>query len=64
MCDNDFSKIKDPEIAALLSGSFVALKRAAKIARDIAIQTNTGIVIMGGSEIVHLSSEELKEERE
>ena len=46
----------------LLAASFVALKRAAKIAREIAIQTNTSIVIMRDGKIVHLSAEQLKKE--
>ncbi len=52
----ELSKAKDPLIAA----SFVALKRAARIARETAIQTGTGIVVMRGSKIVHISAKELQ----
>jgi len=48
-------KAKDPDLAA----SFVALQRTRKIARDIAIQTHTGIVVMQKGKIVRLSAEEL-----
>lgn len=60
MDSKNLLKIKDPDAAA----SFVALKRAAKIAREIAIQTNTGIVVTRGSEIVYLSAKMLQEEKE
>ena len=51
------SKAKDPDLAA----SFIALKRAAKIARETAIQTGTGIVVMRGDELVYLSAQALQE---
>jgi peroxiredoxin len=51
-------KAKNP----LLAASFEALKRAAKIAREVAIQTNTSIVISEEGRIVHLSAEQLKKE--
>jgi hypothetical protein len=47
-----------------LAASFIALKRAAKIAREFAIQTNTAIVIMHDHKIVHLSAETLRELKE
>ncbi len=50
------SKAKDPNLAA----SFIALKRAAKIARETAIQTGTGIVVMRGDELVYLSAQALQ----
>ena len=50
-------KAKDPDLAA----SFIALKRAAKIAREVAIQTGTGIVVMRGEKIVFLSAQDLIE---
>ena len=40
-----------------------ALKRAAQRARDVAIQTNTGIVVMVDCKIVRISAEELRSER-
>jgi hypothetical protein len=52
---NSLLKANDPDLAA----SFVALQRTRKIARDIAIQTHTGIVVMRKGKIVRLSAEEL-----
>ncbi|MCX7123540.1 MAG: hypothetical protein NTV32_07775 [Gammaproteobacteria bacterium] len=56
---NDLLKAKDPDLAS----SFVALKRAAKIARETAIQTDTGIVVMRGDKMVYLSAQALRDER-
>ncbi len=56
---SDLLKAKDPDLAS----SFIALKRAAKIARETAIQTNTGIVIMRDGKIVHISARELIAEK-
>ena len=40
-----------------------ALKRAARRAREVAIQTNTGIVVMIDGKMVRISAEELLAER-
>ena len=48
---------KDPDLAA----SFSALKRAAELARKIAIQTETAIVVMRDNKMVHLSAKTLRE---
>ena len=56
---NDISKAKDPDLAA----SFVALKRAAKMARETAIQTGTSIVVMRNKKMVHLSAQDLQAQR-
>ena len=56
---NDISKAKDPDLAA----SFVALKRAAKMARETAIQTGTSIVVMRNKKMVHLSAQDLQAKR-
>ena len=40
-----------------------ALRRAAEMARDIAIQTDTGIVIVREGKTVFVSAEELRRER-
>ncbi|MCB1634846.1 MAG: hypothetical protein KDI51_09670 [Xanthomonadales bacterium] len=45
-----------------LRGSVAAMQRAAELAREIAIQTNTGIVIVRDGQIVHVSAAELREE--
>ena len=47
----------------LLAAFFVALKRAAEIARDIAIQMNTGIVISEKGQIIPVSADVLREHR-
>lgn len=56
MDSNCLIKAKNPDLAS----SFIALKRAAKIAREIAIQTNTAIVVMRDNQLVELSAEVLK----
>ena len=51
---------RDPD----LRGSLTALKRAAQRARDIAIQTGTGIVVRENGVLRHISAQELIRERE
>lgn len=46
-----------------LRGALIALKRAARRARDVAIQTNTGIVVSENGVIKHIGAEELIRER-
>ena len=55
----DISEAKNPD----MRGSLAALQRAAEMAREIAIQTNTGIVICRDGEMVHISAAELRQER-
>ena len=57
MTQHELAKAKDPDLRASLQ----AIKRAAKEARKIAIQTDTGIVIVRDNKIVHLSAEELRQ---
>lgn len=54
----DISKIKDP----MVLDSYNALLRAAELARETAIQTNTGIVISRDGKITHISADELRAE--
>lgn len=54
----DTNQITNP----LLRDSITAMHRAAEMARDIAIQTNTGIVVTRNGEIVHVSADELRAE--
>lgn len=42
--------------------SYNALLRAAELARETAIQTNTGIVISRDGKITHISADELRAE--
>lgn len=53
------SQIKNP----LLRDSIAAMHRAAEMAREIAIQTNTGIVVTRNGEIVRVSANELRAEK-
>ena len=53
-------KARDPDLAS----SFIALQRAAKIARETAIQTQTAIVIMRNDKLVYLSGKELQTSRD
>jgi hypothetical protein len=52
---NDIRDSSDPDIR----GSYDAMIRAGKSAIDLAISTNTGIVICVEGTIVHISAEEL-----
>jgi hypothetical protein len=53
MTPKDLAIANAPDLVA----SFAALKRAAALARKIAIQTDTGIVILKDGEIMHISAE-------
>jgi hypothetical protein len=52
----DISQAKDPDLRA----SFVAMQRAAELAKQIAIQTDTSIVTVQDGQIVHISAQELR----
>lgn len=52
----DLSKAKNPDLRA----SLVALRRAAKMARQTAIQTNTGIVIVRDGKPVRIPADVLR----
>ena len=51
----DIKEAKNPDII----GSLAAMGRAAEAARQLAIQTNTAIVIMENGHILHLDAVEL-----
>jgi imidazolonepropionase-like amidohydrolase len=53
----DISEARDPDVR----NSLAAMKRAATIARKIAIDTNTGIVVVRDGKIVHISAKQLRE---
>ena len=59
MKPQELAKAKDPDLRASLQ----ALERAAKLARNTALQTDTGIVIVQDNQIVHVSAEQLRRER-
>ena len=56
MRSSDLSEAKDP----VLRGSMAAMKRAAALAREIAIQTDTGIVVVRDGKLVRISAAELR----
>ena len=56
MKNQDISQAKDPDLRA----SLVAMQRAAELAKQIAIQTNTSIVTVQDGQIVHISAQELR----
>ena len=53
----DISKAKDSDLRA----SMAAMQRAAALARQTAIQTETHIVIVEGGELVRVSADELRQ---
>lgn len=54
--DISLSKNKD------LAGSMAAMRRAARMAREQAILTNTAIIVMKGNKIVRVTAEELRKQ--
>jgi hypothetical protein len=56
MTHKDISKAKSPA----MRGSLAAMQRAAEMARKVAIETNTGIVVVRDGKRVHISAEELR----
>lgn len=56
MNDKDLSHAKDPD----LRNAMDALKRAGELARKIAIQTDTDLVIAEEGRLVHIPAEELR----
>ncbi len=59
MTQQELYTAKDPDLRASLD----AIKRAAELARKTAVQTDTGIVIVQGDKIVHVSAEQLRQEQ-
>lgn len=55
MSVKDIRTSTDPDLA----GSFAAMQRAALAAHELAIQTNTGIVVMIDGKTVQISASEL-----
>jgi hypothetical protein len=56
MAQQDLSKAKDPDLRA----SLAAMQRAAEMARQIAIQTNTALVVVQDGKTVRIPAEELR----
>ncbi|MBU2743399.1 hypothetical protein HF669_13535 [Acidithiobacillus thiooxidans] len=53
----DIAQARNPDLRA----SMAAMRRAAQLARQIAIQTNTGIVMVRDGQCVRISAQELRE---
>jgi len=60
MKTKDISEAKDPD----LRSSMAALLRASQLARKIAIQTDTDLIIAKDGKLVRISPEELRREAE
>jgi hypothetical protein len=60
MNTKDIRTSSDPDLA----GSYAAMERAARAAQDLAIRTNTGIVVVIDGKNVDLSAAELIKMRE
>ena len=56
MSTRDISEAKNP----VLRSSMVAMRRAAEMARQIAIQTGTGIVVSRDGKPVHIPAAQLR----
>ena len=60
MNTKDITTSTDPDLA----GSYAAMERAARAAQDLAIQTNTGIIISKDGKPVLITADELIKMRE
>jgi len=58
MKPEEIYKAKDPDLRA----SFIALQRAAGLARQVAIQTNTAIIVMQNGKLVRIPASQLRKE--
>ncbi len=56
----DILTAKDPD----LRGSYAAMRRAAMLARKVAIQTDTGIVIVKDGQLTFVDAKTLREQAE
>ena len=60
MTEDELSKASNPDLRT----SFAALRRAAKLARQIAVQTDTEIVVAKYGKLVRISAAQLREGKE
>jgi hypothetical protein len=56
----DISQAKDPDLRA----SVAAMHRAAELARETAIRTDTGIVVRKNGRLIHIPAHVLREARD
>lgn len=59
MKPRDISEARDP----ILRGSLPAIRRAAQLARKIAIQTDTAIVVVKDGKLVRITADELRKQQ-
>jgi hypothetical protein len=60
LTQQDLAKAKNPDLRA----SLAAMRRAAKMARQTAIQTDTGIIVVRDGKPVRISAKQLREDKE
>lgn len=60
MTQEELWKAKNPD----LRNSLIAMKRAAEMARQIAIQTNTAIVLVKDGKVVRIPADQLRESKD
>ena len=56
MTNEQLSQAKDKDLA----GSLIAIRRAARAAREAAVRTNTAIVVQRGQKQVRITADELR----
>ncbi len=56
MTPQDLSKAKNPD----LRGSQAAMQRAARLARRIAVQTDTALVVVKDGKLLRITAEQLR----
>lgn len=56
MTQQELSKAKNPDLRA----SLAAMRRAAQLARQTAIQTDTAIVVVRGGKLTRIPAEQLR----
>lgn len=59
MTQQELSKATNPDLQA----SLVAMQRAAKLARQTALQTDTAIVVVKDGKLVRITAEQLRNEQ-
>ena len=57
MTEQELSHAKDQDLV----GALTALRRAARMAREHAVRTNTAIIIIENDQIVRVTAEELRQ---
>ena len=57
MTQDQLSTAKDKDLPA----SLIAIKRAAKVARELAVRTNTAIVVLRDQKQVRITADELRQ---